>query len=180
MSIDSVMPSNHLILCCPFFSCPQSFPAPGSFPMSLLLASGGQSTGVSASVHPVNIQDWFPLGLTGLTSLLSKGLSRVFSNTTVQKHQFFVVSLWGSTLTSIHDYWKNCSFDYTVLCWQSDGSPFFNMLSRFVIAFLPRSKCLLISWLPSPSVVILETPKIKSPLFPHLFPMNVMSQMSWS
>jgi len=82
----------------PFSSCFQSFPALGSFPMSWLFASDDQSIGasVSASVLPMNIQDWFPLELTGLISLLSKGLSRVFSNTTVQKHQFFGAqpSLW--------------------------------------------------------------------------------------
>ena len=80
----------------PFSSCPKSFPASGSFPMSQLFASGGQSIGVltSASVLPINIQDWFPLGLTGLISLQSKGLSRVFSNTTVQKHQFFGAQLY--------------------------------------------------------------------------------------
>ena len=73
----------------PFTSCLQFFPASGSFPVSQFFASGGQSIGVSASISvlPVNIQDWFPLGLTGLISLLSKGLSRVFSNTTVQKHK---------------------------------------------------------------------------------------------
>ena len=75
----------------PFSSCLQSFPALGSFPMSQFFTSGGQSIGASASgsVLPMNIQDWFPLGWTGWISLLSKGLSRVFSNTTVQKHQFF-------------------------------------------------------------------------------------------
>ena len=75
----------------PFSPCLQSFPESGSFPMSQFFASGGQSTGVSAStlVLPMNIQDWFPWGWTGCISLLSKGLSRVFSNTTVQKHQFF-------------------------------------------------------------------------------------------
>ena len=75
----------------PFFSCPQSFPASGSFQMSQFFTSGGQSTGVSgsASILPPKIQDWFPLRLTGLLSMLSKGISRVFSNTTVQKHQFF-------------------------------------------------------------------------------------------
>ena len=75
----------------PFSSCPQSFPASGSFQMSKLFASGGQSTGVSASasVLPLNTEDWSPLGWTGWISLQSKGLSRVFSNTTVQKHQFF-------------------------------------------------------------------------------------------
>ena len=79
----------------PFSSCLQSFPASGSFPMSQFFESGGQNIGVSASasVLPVNIQDWFPLGWTGWISLKSKGLSRVFSNTTVQKHQFFSVQL---------------------------------------------------------------------------------------
>ena len=78
-----------------FSSCPQSFPASGSFLRSQFLASGGQSIGVSASasVLPMNIQDLFPLGLTGLISLQSKGLSRVFSNTTLQKHQFFGAQL---------------------------------------------------------------------------------------
>ena len=83
----------------PFSSCPQSLPASGSFPMSQFFASGGQSIGVSssASVLPMNIQGWFPLGWTGVISLQSKGLSRVFSNTTVQKHQFFSaqLSLWS-------------------------------------------------------------------------------------
>ena len=75
----------------PFSSCPQSFPASESFPVSGLFASGGQwiVASASASVLPMNIQDWFPLGLTGLISLLSKGLSRVFSSTRVWKHQFF-------------------------------------------------------------------------------------------
>ena len=79
----------------PFSSCLQSFPASGSFPISQLLASGGQSTGVSAStsVLPMSIQDWSPLGWTGWISLQSKGLSRIFSNTTVQKHPFFGVQL---------------------------------------------------------------------------------------
>ena len=79
----------------PFFSCPQSFPASGSFQMSQFFTSGGQSVGVStsASVLPMNIQDWFPLGWTGWISLLSIGPSRVFSNTTVQKHQFFGAQL---------------------------------------------------------------------------------------
>ena len=76
----------------PFSSCLQSFPASGSFPMSQFFTSDGQSIGASAlvSVLPINIQDWFPLGLTGLISLQSKGLSRVFPNTTVQKRQFFM------------------------------------------------------------------------------------------
>ena len=79
----------------PFSSCPQSFSESGSFPMSQLFTSGGQSTGVSASasVLPINTQDWSPLGWTGWISLQSKGLSRVFSSTTVQKHQFFGAQL---------------------------------------------------------------------------------------
>ena len=91
----------------PFSSCPQSFPALGSFLMSQFFASGGQSIGVSASalVIPVNTEGWFPLGLTGLISLLSKGLSRVFLNTTIQNHPFSVLGiLYGPTLTSVHIY----------------------------------------------------------------------------
>ena len=99
------------------FSCPQSFPASGSFQMNQLFASGGQSIRVSASasVLPMNTQDWSPLGWTGWVSLQSKGLSRVFSNTTAQKHQFFNFH-YSPTLTFIHYYWKNHSFDQTDLC----------------------------------------------------------------
>ena len=89
----------------PFSSCLQSFPASGSFPVSQFFASGDQSFGVSASasVLPMNVQDWFPLRLTGWISLWSKGLSRVFPSTTVQKHQFFgtQLSLWSSSHTHI-------------------------------------------------------------------------------
>ena len=172
MSIELVMPSNHLILCHPLLL--PSFPASGSFPMNQLFASGDQSFGASAStsVLPMNTQDWFPLGLTGWI-LQSKGLSRVFSNTTVQKHQFFgaQLSLWSNSHIHI---WKNHSFgktrlelenhslDYMDLCQQSNVSLLFNMLSRFVIAFFPRSKHLLISWLQSPAAVILEPKKMTS------------------
>ena len=94
-----VMLFNHLILCRPFSSCLQSFLAPGSFPMSQFFASGGQSiaASASASVLPMNIQDWFTLWLTGLISLQSKEISKVFSNIRVQKHQFFHAqpSLWS-------------------------------------------------------------------------------------
>ena len=95
MSIKSVMPSNHRILCRPLLLLPSIFPSIRVFQMSQLSASGGQSIRVSASasVLPMNIQDWFPLGWTGWISLQSKGLSRVFSNTTVQKHQFFSTQL---------------------------------------------------------------------------------------
>ena len=97
----------------PFSSCPQSFPALGSFQMSQLFASGGQSIGVSASasVLPVNTQDWSPLGWTGCISLQSRGLSRVF-NTAVQSINSSMLSfLYSPTLTSTHDYWKNHSLD---------------------------------------------------------------------
>ena len=97
MSIRLVMPSNHVILCCPLLLLPSIFPilASGSFQMSQFFASGSLSIGASAltSVLPTNIQDWFPLGLTGWISLQSRGLSRVFSNTRVQKHQFFSAQL---------------------------------------------------------------------------------------
>ena len=110
----------------PFSSHLQSFPKSVSFPMSQFFASGGQSFGisVSASVLPMNIQDLFPSGGTGWISLQSKRLSRVFSNTTVQKHQFFraQLSLWSSC--PILDYQKNHSFDYTDLSQQSNVSAF--------------------------------------------------------
>ena len=114
MSIESVMPSNHLILCRPLLLHLQSFPASGSYQLTRLFPSGGQSIGVSAStsVPPMNIQDWSPLGWTGWISLQSKGLSRVFSNTTAQSIDSSVLSFFYSpTLTSIHDYWKNHNFD---------------------------------------------------------------------
>ena len=112
----------------PFSSCLQSFQASGSFLMSLLFTSGGQSIGASASasVFPMNIQSWFPLELTDWISLQSKGLSRIFSNTTVQEHQFFTTQpyLWSNSHSQTwllvyvlpkraprHDYWENHSFD---------------------------------------------------------------------
>jgi len=95
ISIESVMPSNHLILSCPLLLLPSVFPSIRVFSNELVLTSGGQSIGVSAweSVLPTNIQDLFPLGWTGWISLQSKGLSRVFSNTTVQKYQLFGTQL---------------------------------------------------------------------------------------
>ena len=98
----------------PFSSCLQSFPASGPLPISQLFTSGGPSIGVSASasVLPMNIQDWFPLGLTDLISLQCKGLSRVFSNTTVQKHQFFGMIQLSHAYTTTG---KNHSFDYKPL-----------------------------------------------------------------
>ena len=91
MSVESMIPSKYLVLCCPLFFLSSIFPSSGSFPVSWLFTSGGQSIGASASasVLPMNIQGWFPIGLTGLSSLLFKGLSKIFSNTTVRKHQFY-------------------------------------------------------------------------------------------
>ena len=114
MSIELVMPSSYLILCCPLLLLPSIFPSIRVFPMSQLFASGGQNIGVSAStsVFPVNIQDWSRLGWTGWISSQSKGLSRVFSNATVQNITSLVLSfVYSSTHTSIHDYWKNHSLD---------------------------------------------------------------------
>ena len=98
----------------PFSSCPQSLPASWSFPVSQLFVSGGQSIGVSASASdlPMNTEDWSLLGWTGWISLQSKGLSRIFSNTKFKSINSSVLSfLYGTTLTSIHDFWKNHSFD---------------------------------------------------------------------
>ena len=137
--------------------------------MSQLFPTGGQSiwASASASVLPMNIQSWFPLGVSGLLSLLSRRLSRVFSSTTIQKHSvFFMVQL-----TSVHDYWKNCSFHYMDFVGKG-MSLLFNMLSRLVIAFLARNKCLLIWWLRSLSQLILKFKKMKSvtgSTFPGLF-----------
>ena len=150
MSSESLMPSNHLTRCC-LLSSLQSFPASGSFPMNQLLVSGGQSIGASASasVLPMNIQDWFPLGWTGWISLQSKGLSRVFSHTTVQKHQFFGTSAFFM-LQPAHPYVttrKTIALTRQQTFVSKVMSLLFNMLSRFIIVFLPRSKRLLISWL---------------------------------
>ena len=175
-----------------FSSCLQSFPAPGSFQVSQFLASGGQSIGVSASasVLTMNIQTWFPLGLTGLISLQSEGLSRVFSRTTVWNYQFFGAqpSIWfnshlymttekttGVVCHSLpqESFWPRdqtwifCITGRFFTVWATRKVPntgktvaltrrtfvskvislILNILSRFVIAFLPRSKRLLISWL---------------------------------
>ena len=149
----SVIPFSHI----------QFLLASGSFQVSQFFASTGQSIGVSAStsVLPMNIQDWFPLGWTGWISLQSKGLSRVFSNTTVQKHQFFSTQL--SLESNSHPYMtneKNIAFTRQIFVGKV-MSLLFNMLSRLFIAFLLRSQHLLISWLQSPYAVILEPPKIK-------------------
>ena len=124
----------------PLSSCLQAFPASGSFPMSWLFTSGGQSIGASASasVLSMNSQDGFPLGWAGLISVLSKGLSRTFSSTTVQKHQFFGAqpSLWSSShiCTWLLEKKKNIALTIQTLV-SKVMSLLFNTLTRFVIAF---------------------------------------------
>ena len=157
-----VMLSNHHILCS---SSPFAFNLSqhqGFFPVSRLFASGGQSFGATVSVLPVNIQGWFPLGLTGLITLQSKELSWVFSSTTVWKHRFFGAQpfLWSNS--HICTWLLGKPYLFFFFFFDKVMSLFFNTLSRFFITFLSRNKCLLISWLQSQSSVILETKKIKS------------------
>ena len=146
----------------PFTSCPQSLPASESFPMSQLFASGGQSIKVLAlaSFLPKNTQDRSPLGWTSWTSFQSKGLSRVFSNTTVQKHQFFSAQLSSQSNSHIHTWSLEKNIALTRRTFVGKVmSLLLNVLSRLVITFLSSSKHLLISWLQSPCAVILEPPK---------------------
>ena len=127
----------------PFSSCLQSFPASGSFPMNQFFPLGGQSIGVSASVSvlPMNIKDWFPLGWTSLISLQPKGLSRVFFNTTVQKHQFAGALLSSQCNSHIHIWLLEKSVALTKWIFVNKVKfLLFNILSILVIAFLPRSK----------------------------------------
>ena len=158
MCIKSVMPSNHLIFCQPLLLLPSIFPSIRVFSSEFVLRIRWPSYWIlSFSITPSNEYsglisfriDWFNL-------LAVKELSRVFSNTTVEKHQFFMLSiLYGPTLTSIYTTGKTIA----LTMWTFVGkvmSLLFSMLPRFVIAFLPRSNRLLISWLQSPSVVILE------------------------
>ena len=141
----------------PFSSHPQSFPASRSFQMSQLFTSGGQSIGVSASasVFPMNTQDWFPLGCTGWISLLSKGLQHHSSKALIlQCSAIFIVQLSHPFMTTRKT--------IALTRWTFLGkvmSLLLNMLSRLVITFLPRSKHLLISWLQSPSAVIKSATK---------------------
>ena len=159
MSIELVTLSNHLTFSYPLLLLPSIFPSIRVF--SRLFAIVAKFLELQHQFFQWIFRVDFPLGLTGLISLLSKGLSRVFSSTTVWKHQLFGAqpSLWYNS--------HNCtwlpkhSFDYMDLCWPS-GVSAFNTLSRFVIAFLPRNKHLVISWLQSQCTVILEPKKIKS------------------
>ena len=135
--------------------------------MSQFLASGGQNIGDSASILSTNIQGWFPLGLTSLISLLFKRLKESSPTPEFKRINSSVLSLlYDPTLTSVHDYLKNHSFDYMDPCRQCDISAF--EYPKFVIAFLPRNKYLLISWLQLPSAMILEPKKIVCHCF-HCF-----------
>ena len=170
VSIESVMPSSHLILCRPLLLLPPIPPASGSFPMSQwevqsLFTSGGQSIGVSASasVLPMNTQGWSPLGWTRLDLLAVQGTLKSL----LQHHSSKVSILWCSAFFIAQVSHPSMTTRKTIALtrWtfvDKVMSLFFNMLSRLVITFLPRSKRLLISWLQSPSAVILEPRKIES------------------
>ena len=158
-----------------FSFCPQSFPASGTFPMSHLFTSDDQNTGASASasVLPVNILGWSPLRLADLI-LLAKGLSWVFSSTTVQRHQILWHSAFSTVQLSLPYMTTGKTITLTIQTIVGRLMPqLFNTLSRFVITFLPRGNHLLISWLQSPSTVILEPKRGICHfflLFPFYFP----------
>ena len=152
--------------------------------MTQLFASGGQNIGVSAStsVLPMNTQDWFPLGWTGWISLQSKGLSRVG---VLQHHSSKASTLWHSAFFMVQLSHPYMSMGKTIALTRRTFvgkvmSLLFNMLSRVVITFLPKSKCLLISWLQSPSAVILEPQKIKSGSVSPSICHEVMGPEPWS
>ena len=163
MSIESMMPSNHLILGCPLFLLPSIFPSSVSFPVSQLFASGGQNIGAStsASFQWIFRTDFLQNGLVG--SPCSPRDSQESSPTLqskasiLQRSAFFMVQLSHPYMTT----GKTTALTRRTFVGKV-MSLLFNMLSRLIIAFLPRSKCLLISWLQLPSAVILEPPKIKS------------------
>ena len=160
MSIELVMPSNHLILCHPLLLLPSIFPSIRVFSNELALCiRWPEYWSFSFNISSSNeYQDWFPLGWTGWISLQSKGLSRVFTNTTVQKQQFFSAQI--SIVYLSHPYMTTRkTIALTRRTFVGKVMPLlFNMLSRLVITFLPMSNRLLISWLESPSAVILEPP----------------------
>ena len=175
------MSSNHLILCHPLLLMPSIFPSIRDFSKDTVLRIRWTKYGVliSASVLSMNFQDWFPLEFTGLI-LKSKGLPRVFSNTRAQKHEFFSaqISLWSNS--HIHTWLLEKKIALTRQTFVSKVMfLLFNMLSRLVIAFLPRSKHLLISWLWSASAVILEPPKIKSLTVSIVSPSFAMKWWKW-
>ena len=171
MLTESMMPSNHLIHCYTLLFMPSIFPSIQDFSSELALSIGLPKYWVSAlaSVLPMNIQGWFLLRLTGLTSLLPKGLSIIFSSTTFQKHCFFAteLSLWSNS----HITYMTTGNTIVLTLWTCVDKVMallFNVLPRFVLSFIPRSKHLLISWLQSPSAVqhyITE----KTPDYPFIF-----------
>ena len=148
---DAISDINHFILCRPRLLLPSIFPSIRVFYNEWVLrirCPKYSRVSPLASVLPMNIQDWFPLGWTGWISLQSKGLSRVFSNTTIQKHQFFGAQL--SFMVQLSHPFMTTGKTKALTRWTFVGkviSLLFNMLSRLVITFLPRNKCLLISWL---------------------------------
>ena len=181
MSIEPVMLSNHLIFCHPLILSLSIFPSIGSFPMSQLFPAGDQSIGASASasVLPMNTQGQFPLGLTSSPHIPrdSEGssLAPQFKSINSLAHSL----LYGLTRTFIHDYWANHSFDYMALS-SKMMSLIFNMLFGFIIAFFPRSKCLLISLLAVTICGDFGAKKTNLPLltlFPHLFDMMLWDWM---
>ena len=187
MSIELMMPSNHLILCYPLLLMPSIFPESGSFPVSQFFTSGGQSIGASApsSVLLMNIQDWFPLGLTDWFDLL------VVQGTVKSLHQHHSSKasvLWHSAFFIVQLSHPYMITGKTIVLTRRTFvgkvmSLLFSMLSRLVIAFLPRIRHLLISWLQSPSTVILEPKKIKSVTFSIVSPSIAMkwwNRMPWS
>ena len=167
----------------PFSSFLQSFPASGSFPMSQFFASGGQSIGVSASasVLPMNIQDWFPFKMDWLDLLAIQGTLKSLlqyhsSEASILRHSAFLIVQFSHPYMTI---WKTTALTR----WTFVGkvmSLLFKMLSRLIIAFLPRSKPVLISWLQSPSIVILEPQKIKSVTVSQSVCHEWWDQMPWS
>ena len=165
MSIESVTPSNHLILCCPLLLPPSILPSIRVFSNKLALRiRRPKYWSFSFNISPSNeYSGLISFSMDWLDLLAVQGFSRVFSNTTVQKHRFFRAqpSLWSNS----HIPYMTTGKTIALTRWTFVDklmSLLFNMLSRFVIAFLPRSKHLLISWLKSPSAVILESKKIKS------------------
>ena len=183
-SIESVMPSNHLILCHPLLFLPSIFPRIRVFSNESALHVRWLKYW-NFSISPFKEYSGFiPFRIDWFDLLAVQGRDSQEPSPTPQfkSISFLALSLlYGPALTSAHDYWKNHNFDYTDLCQQSDVS--FNMLSMFVIAFLPRNRRFLISWLQSPSAVILEPKKRKSvtaSTFPHLFAMKWWDWMPWS
>ena len=174
MPIELVILSNHLTLCRPL----QFFPASGSFPMSWLFASGGQSTGVSASasVLPINIQDWFPLGLIGLISLQSKEPSRIFSSITIWKHQSFLGAQCFFMVQSSHPWLYGPLSAKWCLCFLIHclGLSQLSLQGASVFKFHGCSHRLQWFWSSRKENLSLF------PLFPLLFAMKWWDQMPWS